>query len=152
MQKITPFFTLTGRAKEAADFYVGLFKDAKIVGGMPGPGDDPMVVSIEIEGQPFHILNMGVDEAPTPAISFLINCKTQEEVDHYWNGLTADGGKPVMCGWLVDKFGVSWQVTPEILMKYMADKNRVKANNVAQAMMKMKKIDIKTIQEAYDKE
>ncbi|WP_295128888.1 VOC family protein [uncultured Chitinophaga sp.] len=151
MQKITPFLTLAGRATEAANFYTGIFKDGKITSTMPGPNNTVMAYTIEIEGQPFYILNMGVNEKPTPAISFFINCKNQEELDHYWNSLT-DGGSPIQCGWLTDKFGVAWQVVPDILMKYMVDKNPVKAGNVAQAMMKMVKLDFKGIQDAYDKE
>ena len=150
MQKITPFLWFNGNAEEATNFYVSVFKNAKVLRVMPGPGGKAMGTSFQIEGQEFHTLNGGPQYKFTPAISLFVNCETQEEVDDLWNKLTADGGRADRCGWLVDKFGLSWQIIPSVLGRLMGDKDRVKAGRVIQAMLQMDKIDIKGLQQAYD--
>lgn len=156
-QKITPFLWFDGQAEEAANFYTAIFEDSKIVDmtryGDAGPGDkgSVMTVSFELEGQRFVGLNGGPNYKFTPAVSFYISCKTQAEVDYFWKRLLAGGGEPNACGWLTDKFGLSWQVIPDVLIEYLQDEDREKAQRVMQAMMKMVKIDVKKIQAAYDK-
>ncbi len=158
MQKISPFLWFDSNAEEAADFYVSLFKDSKILKiarygeAGPGPAGAVMVVNFQIEGQDFIALNGGPLFKFTEAISFVINCQTQEEVDHYWNGLTAGGGQESQCGWLKDKYGLSWQVTPTILGELLADKDQKKAQRVMQAMLQMKKIDIAALKRAAAQE
>ena len=158
MQKISPFLWFDGNAEEAADFYVSLFKGSKILNiarygeAGPGPAGAVMVVNFQIEGQDFIALNGGPLFKFTEAISFVINCQTQEEVDHYWNKLTAGGGQESQCGWLKDKYGLSWQVTPTILGELLADKDQKKAQRVMQAMLQMKKIDIAALQRAAAQE
>ena len=160
MQKITPMLWFDGKAEEAANFYVSLFKNSKIgdtlrydeasaqaAGGKVG---SVLTIEFELEGQKFVGLNGGPQFKFTEAVSFVINCETQEEVDKFWNKLTADGGQESQCGWLKDKYGLSWQVTPTILMEMQKDKNPAKAKAVMEAMLKMKKIDIPTLQKAYD--
>jgi predicted 3-demethylubiquinone-9 3-methyltransferase (glyoxalase superfamily) len=147
MQKLSPFLWFDHQAEEAANFYVSIFKNSKIskvsryLEGSPGPVGSVMVVNFQIEGQDFMALNAGPLFKFTEAISFLISCETQEEVDYYWNKLLA-GGQESQCGWLKDKFGLSWQVTPTILGELLADKDHKKAQRVMQAMLQMKKIDI----------
>ncbi len=154
MQTVTPFLWYDGQAEEAIKLYTSVFKDSKIINirywpeGSPFPKDQVMTGTFEIGGQRFHAFDAGPEFKFTEAISFMVNCETQEEVDHYWNKLTADGGEESMCGWLKDKFGVSWQITPRKLMNYMADKDREKAARVMQAMMKMKKIIIADLDKA----
>lgn len=154
MQKITPMLWFDNNAEEAVNLYTSVFKDAKIGKisryGKEGPGPEGAVMTAEFElfGQQFVALNAGPMFKFTEAISFVVNCENQEEVDYYWNRLTADGGQESMCGWLKDKFGLSWQITPTILMKLTADPDKKKAGRVMQAMMKMKKIDIAKIEEA----
>jgi len=158
MQKISPFLWFDGNAEEAADFYVSLFKGSKILNiarygeAGPGPAGAVMVVNFQIEGQDFIALNGGPLFKFTEAISFVINCQTQEEVDHYWNRLTAGGGQESQCGWLKDKYGLSWQVTPTILGELLADKDQKKAQRVMQAMLQMKKMDIAALQRAAAQE
>jgi predicted 3-demethylubiquinone-9 3-methyltransferase (glyoxalase superfamily) len=155
MQKITPFLWFDTQAEEAANLYVSIFKNSKILKvarygeAGPGPAGSVMIINFQIEGQEFIALNAGPRFKFTEAISFVINCQTQEEVDHYWNKLTADGGQESMCGWLKDKYGLSWQVTPTILGELMADKDAKKAQRVMQAMLQMKKIDIAALKRAY---
>jgi predicted 3-demethylubiquinone-9 3-methyltransferase (glyoxalase superfamily) len=155
MQKITPFLWFDGKAEEAMNFYVSIFKNSKILGvsrwgdAGPGPKGSVLTAAFELDGQKFVALNGGPQYTFTPAISFMVNCETQEEVDHYWEKLTA-GGKEVQCGWLTDKYGLSWQITPTILITMLQDKDPVKAQRVMKAMMKMIKIDIKELQRAYD--
>jgi predicted 3-demethylubiquinone-9 3-methyltransferase (glyoxalase superfamily) len=154
MQKISPFLWFDSNAEEAANFYVSIFKDSKILKiarygeAGPGPAGSVMVVNFQIEGQEFIALNGGPLFKFTEAISFVINCQTQEEVDHYWNKLTAGGGQESQCGWLKDKYGLSWQVTPTILGELLADKDQKKAQRVMQAMLQMKKIDIAALKRA----
>ena len=157
MQKITPFLWFNNNAEEAMNFYISIFKNSKVLGvsrygdAGPGPKGTVMVASFELDGQKFTALNGGPLFKFTEAISFVIDCKSQEEVDHYWNKLT-EGGEESMCGWLKDKYGLSWQVVPDKLIELMQDKDPKKAGNVMQAMLKMKKIDIGLLQAAYDKE
>src|SRR5262245_279478 len=155
MQKITPFLWFDGRAEEAMNFYTSIFKNAK-VGSVtrygeagPGPKGKVMSATFELEGQEFYALNGGPHFKFTPAISFFVKCTTQQEVDYYWDKLSA-GGAVQQCGWLTDKFGVSWQIVPTLLGELLGDKNQAKAARVMQAMMKMIKLDIKTLQQAYD--
>lgn len=157
MQKITPFLWFDKEAEEAAKFYTSIFKDSKIntieryPEGSPAPAGSVMTVSFKLQGQEFIALNAGPLFKFTEAISFVINCEDQEEIDHYWNNLLK-GGTPQACGWLKDKYGLSWQVTPTILGKLFASKDSEKSKRVMEAMMKMVKIDIKTLEEAYEGE
>ena len=155
-QKITPFLWFDGRAEEAMLFYTSIFKNSK-VGRVsrcgdagPGPKGSVMSATFELEGQPFHALNGGPMFQFTPAISFFVDCNTQDEVDELWNKLTADGGKPSRCGWLQDKFGVSWQIIPSALGELLGDPDPAKSGRVMRAMMQMAKIDIAGLQRAHD--
>jgi predicted 3-demethylubiquinone-9 3-methyltransferase (glyoxalase superfamily) len=154
MQKITPFLWFDGKAEEAANFYVSVFKNG-ILGKVsrygdsgPGPKGTVMVATFQIDGQDFIALNGGPQFKFSPAISFVVNCETQDEVDHFWEKLS-EGGKTMQCGWLQDQFGVSWQIVPTALPKLMSDPDREKSGRVMAAMMKMEKIDIRQLQEAY---
>ena len=156
MQKINPFLWFDNNAGEDIDFYFTIFKNSKIISkatnpmGAPGPDGALLVASIELLGQELVFMNGGPGHPQTDAFSLTINCESQEEVDHYWSKLTADGGKEIACGWLKDKFGVHWQVTPIMLPKLLADTDKAKAARVMQAMMKMVKLDIPTLQAAAD--
>jgi len=154
MQKITPFLWFDGKAEEAANFYISIFKNSKIAQIVrygeagPGPKGTVMTVAFELEGQKFVGLNGGPHYTFTPAISFYVDCETQAEVDELWEKLTA-GGTDVQCGWLRDKFGVSWQIIPKALIELMQDKDPSKSQRVFKAMLQMKKIDIAGLQRAY---
>ena len=150
MQKIVPFLWFDGQAEEAMKFYVSIFKNSKIVRLMPGPNGTVMGGTFQLEGQEFYALNGGPQYKFTPAISLFVNCETQQEVDDLWGKLSASKADE-QCGWLKDKYGVSWQIIPTVLGKLMGDKNPKKANAAVQAMLKMKKIDIKGLQQAYDR-
>jgi len=150
VQKITPFLRFDGNAEEATDFYLSVFKNSKRLSVIPGPGGKAMGTTFQVEGQEFHTLNGGPEYSFTPAISLFVSCETQEEVDELWDKLTAGGGKPNRCGWLTDKFGLSWQIIPTALGRLMGDKDRAKAGRVMQAMLKMDKLEIKGLQQAYD--
>jgi len=156
IQKITPFLWFDNQAEEAMNFYVSIFKDSKVLSisrygeGAPVPAGTVMTASFLIEGQQFTALNGGPLFSFTEAISFVIHCQTQEEVDHYWEKLT-EGGEEVQCGWLKDKFGVSWQVVPEVLGRLLNNPDPNKAQRAMQAMFTMKKIDISQLQEAADR-
>jgi predicted 3-demethylubiquinone-9 3-methyltransferase (glyoxalase superfamily) len=156
MQTITPFLWFDNQAEEAMNLYTSIFKNSKPLSisrygeGTPGVPGSVMTASFELDGQRFVALNGGPMFKFTEAVSFVINCETQEEVDMYWNKLTAEGGQESMCGWLKDKFGLSWQVVPGILMKLIQDKDAAKAQRVMGAMMKMKKIIIADLQKAAD--
>jgi len=156
MQKITTFLWFDKEAVEAAKFYCSIFKKSKILGtmrnfeGVPGSNADVLTVQFRLGDQEFVALNGGPQFKFTEAISLMINCKDQKEVDYYWEKLLAGGGKESACGWLKDKYGLSWQVTPTILLEMIADKNRKKAQRVMDAMMQMVKLDIKTLKAAYD--
>jgi predicted 3-demethylubiquinone-9 3-methyltransferase (glyoxalase superfamily) len=154
MRKITPFLWFDTQAEEAASFYVSIFKNSKLGKvsryGDAGPGraGSAMTVEFELDGQPFIALNAGPQFKFNEAVSFSIDCKTQEEVDTFWEQLT-EGGEEGQCGWLKDKYGLSWQVNPTILGQMLSDPDREKANRVMKAMLKMKKIDIPTLKRAH---
>ena len=157
MQKITPFLWFDNNAEEAINFYTSIFKHSKTGAiqryGEAGPGHGMpgtfMTGTFELEGQEFMALNGGPVFAFTEAISFFVNCETQAEVDELWQKL-AEGGETSQCGWLKDKFGVSWQIVPTVLIKMLSDPDARKANNVTKAMLKMTKLDIKGLQQAYE--
>ncbi|MES2765799.1 MAG: VOC family protein [Bacteroidota bacterium] len=150
MQKITTFLTFDGRAEEAMKFYVSAFKNAKVVSEMRN-GSAFFGGIFEIEGQKFHVLNGGPSFSFAQGISLFVSAETQEEIDELY-GKLSEGGEKQPCGWLKDQFGVSWQVVPPILGKLLGDPDREKANRAMQAMLKMQKINIAELQEAYDGE
>ncbi len=152
IQKITPFLWYDGRAMEAAEFYVSIFENARIVdarklGG--GPAEGASIVSFELDGQRFTALDGGPMFQFSAAISFVVNCDTQDEVDHFWERL-GEGGEHDMCGWLRDKFGVSWQIVPSTVPELLGDPD--KSGAVMEALLGMQKIDIQTLRDAYDSE
>jgi len=155
MQKITPFLWFDTQAEEAANFYVSVFRNSRILGitrygeSGPGPAGSVMTVAFEIEGQEFTALNGGPVFKFNESISFVVNCETQEEIDDMWAKLT-DGGKEVECGWLTDRYGVSWQVVPTALQEMLLDTNPAKAQSVMQALMTMKKLDLAALRKAYE--
>jgi predicted 3-demethylubiquinone-9 3-methyltransferase (glyoxalase superfamily) len=155
MQRITPFLWFDDQAEEAANFYVSVFKNSKIKEKTHYTGEEPLgkkgsvlTVAFELDGQEFMALNGGPRFKFTEAVSFVINCETQEEIDYYWGKLTADGGAEVQCGWLADKYGLSWQVVPTKFWEWA--RNRAGFQRVMQTLMPMKKLDIAMLQEAYD--
>ena len=153
--KITPFLWFDQQAEEAAKFYVSIFKNSKILSASrfgeagPGPKGSAMTVTFELDGQRFIALNGGPHFKFTEAISFLVDCKTQEEVDEFWERLL-EGGQESQCGWLKDKYGLSWQIIPTILGELLSDPDPEKSQRVMKAMLKMKKMDIKSLEEAYN--
>jgi predicted 3-demethylubiquinone-9 3-methyltransferase (glyoxalase superfamily) len=154
MQKITPFLWFDGKAEEAMNFYVSVFKNSK-VGRVsrygeagPGPKGTVMSATFQLEGQDFFALNGGPQFVFTPAISFFVNCETQQEVDELWDKLS-EGGKKERCGWLKDRYGLSWQIIPSILGKLLQDPDAEKAKRVMQAMLQMDKIDIERLKQAH---
>jgi predicted 3-demethylubiquinone-9 3-methyltransferase (glyoxalase superfamily) len=155
MSKITPFLWFDDQAEEAVNLYTSIFKNSKIKEvsrygeAGPGPAGSVMVVNFELDGQEFTALNGGPVFKFNEAVSFVVNCETQEEVDDLWEKLT-DGGEEVQCGWLKDKFGLSWQIVPTKLGELMGDPDPVKAQRVTQAMLQMKKLDIAGLQRAYE--
>jgi predicted 3-demethylubiquinone-9 3-methyltransferase (glyoxalase superfamily) len=155
VQKITPFLWFNGQAEEAMSFYVSIFKNSKIEGvsrygaGGPGPKGSVMTAIVQLEGLEFVALSGGPMYSFTPAISFHVKCETQQEVDELWEKLSA-GGEKSRCGWLKDKFGVSWQIIPTALGKMLSDPDAGKANRVMQAMLQMTKIDIAKLKAAYE--
>ena len=155
MPPVTPFLWFDTEAEEAAKFYVSIFPNSKITGvtryGKSGPGPDGsvMTVNFELDGQRFTALNAGPQFKFTEAISFVIECQTQEEVDRYWTKLTA-GGQEVECGWLKDRYGLFWQVTPRILLEMIGDPDPAKAERVMKAMLQMKKSEIAPLKQAYE--
>lgn len=148
MQKITPFLWFDGNAEEAMNFYLSVFKNSKQVSAMPGPGGTVMGVTFELDGLEFIGLNAGPMFKFNEAVSFFIKADTQEEIDYYWQRLTADGGEESMCGWLKDKFGLSWQVVPSVLGELLGHPDRERAGRAMQAMLKMKKIIIADLENA----
>lgn len=151
MQKITPFLWFNDKAEEAANFYVSVFKDGKVIHITPGgPNDKAMWVSFELHGMMFYALNGGPQFKFTDAISLFVDCEGQAEVDELWSKLTADGGEESMCGWLKDKYGLSWQIIPKALSELLADPDPAKSKRVMQAMLKMKKIDVAGLERAYN--
>ncbi len=155
MQKITPYLWFDNQAEEAVNFYTSIFKNSKITNlsrypeGGPGPAGMVMTATFELDGQEFIALNGGPQYKFTEAISFLVDCKTQKEVDELWTKLSAEGEEGP-CGWLKDKFGVSWQIIPTALGEMLSDPNPAKAQKVMEAMLKMKKIEIPLLQQAYE--
>jgi predicted 3-demethylubiquinone-9 3-methyltransferase (glyoxalase superfamily) len=157
MQKINPFLWFDGKAEEAANFYVSVFKESKLVNvarygdAGPGPKGTAMSATFDLAGQRFIALNGGPQFKFSEAISFLINCETQQEVDELWEKLSA-GGEKSRCGWLKDKYGLSWQIIPKVLGEMLQDKDPKKSQCVMQAMLQMTKIDIARLKQAYDQE
>ncbi|SCY08303.1 Glyoxalase superfamily enzyme, possibly 3-demethylubiquinone-9 3-methyltransferase [Nitrosospira sp. Nl5] len=155
MQKITPFLWFDSNAEEAMNFYVSIFKNSR-VGNLtrygdagPGPKGTVMSAAFQLDGQDFIALNGGPHFTFSPAISFFVNCETQQEVDELWEKLSA-GGEKHQCGWLRDKYGLSWQIIPSALGEMLQDKDAAKAQRVMEAMLKMNKIEIKTLRQAYE--
>jgi predicted 3-demethylubiquinone-9 3-methyltransferase (glyoxalase superfamily) len=154
MQTITPFLWFDNQAEEAVKLYTSLFKNSKIVSIMrygeagPGPKGTVMTATFQLDGQEFVALNGGPHFKFTEAISFVINCKTQEEVDYFWEKLS-EGGEESRCGWLKDTYGVSWQVVPTVLVEMLRDKDAEKSKRVMQAMLKMGKLDINKLKQAW---
>ncbi len=154
MQKITPFLWFDGKAEEAANFYTSIFNNSKILSlsrygeAGPWPKGTVMTVTFQLEGQKFIALNGGPHYTFSPAISFFVDCETQAEVDELWEKLSA-GGSDMQCGWLKDKFGLSWQIIPRALMELMQDKDPAKSQRVFKAMLQMAKIDIEGLKRAY---
>jgi predicted 3-demethylubiquinone-9 3-methyltransferase (glyoxalase superfamily) len=155
MQKITPFLWFDSKAEEAANFYVSVFKNSKIVSIMrygeagPGPKGSVMSATFQLDGQDFIALNGGPMFTFSPAISFFVNCESQEEVDKLWEKLS-EGGEKQRCGWLKDKYGVSWQIVPTVLGQLLQDKDGEKSKRVMNAMLQMDKLDITTLKQAYE--
>lgn len=153
MQKISPFLWFDSQAEEAANFYVSLFDDAEITDiarypeGAPGPAGQVMTVGFRLAGQEFTALNGGPEFAFTEAVSFYVHCKDQDEVDRLWSQLT-EGGEESQCGWLKDRFGLSWQIVPDRLMELLGDPDPARAQAAMQAMLQMQKIEIKTLEDA----
>jgi predicted 3-demethylubiquinone-9 3-methyltransferase (glyoxalase superfamily) len=157
MSKITPCLWFDGQAEEAAAFYTSIFPDSRIVGVHRSPGDTPsgpegsvLTVDFELAGQTYIALNGGPDFTFNEAISLSIDCEDQAEVDRYWEALTANGGEPSMCGWLKDRFGVSWQVVPRIMPELLNSSDRAGAARALEAMLGMTKLDIARLREAYE--
>ncbi len=154
-QKITPFLWFNQEAEEAVNFYVSLFKDSKILSvsrygdSGPGPKGSVMVVSFQLAGQKFTALNGGPHFKFTEAVSLFVDCESQEEVDTLWSKLTANGGQESQCGWLKDRYGLSWQIVPTRFMQMMQDKDPKRTQRVMQAMMTMKKFDLARLEQAY---
>jgi predicted 3-demethylubiquinone-9 3-methyltransferase (glyoxalase superfamily) len=161
MQKITPFLWFDDQAEEAVNFYTSIFKNSKVgkilrygeevakVSESGRPVGSVLTIEFELEGQKFTALNGGSQFKFNESVSFVVNCETQDEVDYFWQKLTADGGQESACGWLKDKFGLSWQITPKVLIEMLQDKDPKKSERVMKAMLQMQKIDIKTLEDAY---
>ena len=155
MQKITPFLWYDNNAEEAVSLYISVFKNSKITDitrygdAGPGPKGSVMTIAFQLEGQDFIALNGGRMFKFTEAISLSVDCKTQQEVDELWEKLSA-GGQPGQCGWLKDKFGLSWQIVPSALVEMLQDQDAEKSNRVMQAMMQMRKIDVASLRRAYE--
>jgi predicted 3-demethylubiquinone-9 3-methyltransferase (glyoxalase superfamily) len=156
MQKITPFLWFDNNAEEAMNFYVSVFKNSRI--GItsrygdagPMPAGTFMVGTFVLDGQEFMALNGGPHYKLNPAFSMLVKCETQEDIDYYWDKLTSDGGKPVQCGWLEDKFGLSWQIVPTLFLELVNHGDAEKTNRMMQALMSMTKLDIAELKRAYE--
>ncbi len=155
IQKITPFLWFDHQAEEAVAFYTSIFEDSKIKRVVrysdagPGPAGSVMTIDFQLEGQSFAALNGGPHFKFTEAISFVVHCQTQQEVDTYWEKLSADGGE-VQCGWIKDKFGLSWQIVPTLLLELLSDPDPEKVARVMKAMLKMQKLEMHALQQAYD--
>jgi len=155
MQNITPMLWFDNNAEEAVDFYASIFPQTKIGKVLryseagPGPTGSVMTIAFELNGQEFVALNGGPIYKFTPAVSFVVHCETQDEIDMYWSKLSA-GGTPNVCGWLQDRFGLSWQIVPNTLLRMIEDSDKQKANRAIEAMLKMTKLDMSALQAAYD--
>jgi predicted 3-demethylubiquinone-9 3-methyltransferase (glyoxalase superfamily) len=155
MQKVTPFLWFDGKAEEAAAFYTSIFEDSKIVsttrygGAGPGPKGSVMSVTFQLGGQEFIALNGGPHFSFTPALSLFVTCQSQEEVDRYWERFS-QGGESQGCGWIKDKYGLSWQIVPAVLQDLLRDEDPAKANRAMQAMLKMTKLDIAALKQAKE--
>ena len=155
MQKITPFLWFDDNAEEAINFYASVFKNSKILSvtrygdAGPGPKGTVMTAEFQLEGQKFVALNGGPHFKFTEAISFVVNCETQDEVDEFWEKLS-EGGEKSQCGWLKDRYGLSWQIVPTVLIEMLQDKDAEKSKRVTEAMLQMHKIEIKTLKQAYE--
>jgi predicted 3-demethylubiquinone-9 3-methyltransferase (glyoxalase superfamily) len=160
MQKITPFLWFDNQAEEAVKFYTSIFKNSKVgrifryteeAAEKTGrPVGSVLTIEFEIEGQKFVVLNGGPLFKFNESVSFVVNCETQEEIDYFWDKLTADAGQESACGWLKDKFGLSWQIVPTVLIDMLHDADRAKSGRVMHAVFQMKKIDIKALKDAYE--
>ncbi|WP_218618730.1 MULTISPECIES: VOC family protein [Flavobacterium] len=155
IRKITPFLWFDNQAEEAMNFYISIFNNAKILKtsyyseGGPAPAGTLMTASFQLEGQEFIALNGGPQFAFTPAVSFVVNCHSQQEIDELWDKLS-EGGQKQKCGWLLDQFGLSWQIVPTVLETLMSSGDAEKSHRVMMALLQMDKLDIKTLQDAYD--
>jgi predicted 3-demethylubiquinone-9 3-methyltransferase (glyoxalase superfamily) len=155
MQKITPFLWFDNNAEEAMNFYLSIFKNSEVISvarygdAGPGPKGTVMTAKFQLNGQEFVALNGGPHFKFTEAISFVVNCETQQEVDEFWEKLS-EGGEESRCGWLKDKYGLSWQIVPTVLGELLQDKDPAKAKRVIEAMLQMNKIDIKKLKQAYE--
>jgi predicted 3-demethylubiquinone-9 3-methyltransferase (glyoxalase superfamily) len=155
MQKITPFLWFDDKAEEAANFYASIFKNSKVKSvsrygeGGPGPKGTAMSVTFQLEGQDFMALNGGPAFKFTEAVSFFVSCQNQQEIDEFWERLS-EGGEKSRCGWLKDKYGLSWQIVPTALGEMLQDKNPLKSKRVMEALLQMDKLDIKTLKQAYE--
>jgi predicted 3-demethylubiquinone-9 3-methyltransferase (glyoxalase superfamily) len=150
MKKITPFLWFDTQAEEAMNFYGSVFKNSKVNNVSRGPDGKAFIVSFELDGQEYMALNAGPHHKFNEAISMYVDCADQAEVDYFWDKLTADGGEESMCGWLKDKYGLSWQIVPRQLGELMGDPDPVRAGRVRDAMLKMQKIIVADLQKAYD--
>lgn len=151
MQKITPFLWFNNNVEEAMNFYVSVFKNAKIISVQRQGANGPVfTATIELEGERLHLLNGGPQFSFTEAISLFVDCEDQQEVDELWTKLTAEGGSESRCGWLKDKFGLSWQIIPKALMQYLRDPDPVKAKRAMDAMLTMRKIDVEELKKAHE--
>ena len=154
MPKITPFLWFNDKAEEAANFYTSIFRNSKVNAvtrygnAGPGPKGSVMTANFELDGQPFVALNGGPQFPFTEAVSFVVNCENQQEIDYYWDKLTSGGGQPVQCGWLKDKFGLSWQVVPTSMSRLMQQPDPARADRVMKALLRMQKIDIAALERA----
>ena len=151
LQKITPFLWFDDQAEEAANFYCSIFENSKVLDVARYPDGRVLTVNYELEGLQFTALNGGPQFGFTEAVSFAVACQDQAEVDRLWDVLTSNGGEESQCAWLKDRFGLSWQIVPEILPKLLGDPDPDRANAVMQAMLQMRKIEIPVLQEAYDR-
>jgi predicted 3-demethylubiquinone-9 3-methyltransferase (glyoxalase superfamily) len=156
MQRIVPCLWFDGNGEEALKFYSAIFPNSRVTDTLlwgdvnPAKKGSLLTATFELDGQAFMVLNGGPEYKFTPAISMYVRCETQAEVDHYWDKLLEGGGQPVQCGWLTDRFGVSWQVAPDEIIRMFQDKDRAKAKRAMEAMMKMVKLDIATVKKAFD--
>ena len=150
MKKVTPFLWFDAQAEEAMNFYVSVFKNSKAGEVSRGPDGRAFSITFQLDGQDFMAMNAGPQFKFNEAISFFVDCDTQEEVDYYWTTLSADGGEESMCGWVKDKFGLWWQIIPSALGELMGDPDPVKAQRVTQAMLQMRKIDIAGLKKAHE--